>query len=73
MFIDHFKGIHITRNKRGKVWRYTFHFPSGVVFHSSKRKYSRRELQTIERGSRKLEQQHKEGYSVAPNPPEPQP
>lgn len=66
MFVDHHQGIHVTRNLRNKRWRYTWQFPSGVVFHSCKSRYSRQQLKDIASGRHELNRQHRESYSVKP-------
>lgn len=55
--------VHVTSNTRNGRTRYTFHFPYGVVFHSSKSSYTRKELLQIYNNERPLDASLKEAYS----------
>lgn len=66
MFVAHFNGIHVTRNQKPKGWRYTYHFPNGVVFHTNRSRKTTQELKAIQNGTYVLNQQDKDSYSVPP-------
>lgn len=61
------KNRHLCITSNGKPPRFTFHFTSGVVFHSSKLRYSWKELREIQQEGYTLNKEHRESYSVSPH------
>lgn len=63
---NYVRGIHVTRNVvKGRV-RFTYHFPSGVVFHSFKGSYPMSVLRSIDAGTHVLSGELRESYSQSP-------